>query len=95
MGTFWQVNAGSGQRPQGGQAGQLDVSVLDDDDVVGGATTGAGQLGQTGGTTDDFKMYKSSSPGGIIDCGIPGGSQLLYCPFPFMLLISTGAVGPG
>jgi hypothetical protein len=71
------------------------VSVLDEDDVVGGATIGAGQLGQTGGTTDDFKIYKSSSPGGIIDFEIPRGNQLLYCPSPFMLFIVTGAVGAG
>jgi hypothetical protein len=37
---------------------------------------GAGQIGQTGGTTCDFNIYKSSSPGGIILRGTPGGNEL-------------------
>ena len=80
------MNAGSGQRAQAGHAGQLEVSVLEDDDedvAVELDTIGAGQLGQTGGTTEDFNIYKSSSPGGIMEAGIPPGSQLLYCPFEF------------
>jgi len=63
LGTFWQVKEGSGQRAHAGQAGQLEVSVVEEDDedvAVDGNTTGAGQLGQTGGTTDDFNIYKSS-----------------------------------
>ena len=30
-----------------------------------------GHAGHTGGTISDFKMYKSSSPGGIIEESIP------------------------
>jgi hypothetical protein len=42
-----------------------------------GHTEDEGQAGQTGGTTSDFNIYKSSWPGGIADAGTPGGSELL------------------
>jgi hypothetical protein len=69
LGTFLQSNLGSGHLAQGGQGG-------------GGLSSlhfriGGGQAGQTGGTTSDFNMYKSSFPGGIIFLGIPLGNELL------------------
>ena len=51
-----------GQGWQGFCLGQLDV---------------VGHAGQTGGTISDFKMYKSSSPGGIAEAGTPSGPSLL------------------
>ncbi len=62
-GTFLHLNAGSGHRPHGGHGGHLPFV---------GHTLISGHLGHTGGTIDDFKTYKSSSPFGICDGGIPG-----------------------
>jgi hypothetical protein len=50
------VNAGSGQRAQGGQGGG---------GLLSEQTETSGHLGQTGGTMLDFNTYKSSSPSGI------------------------------
>ena len=63
-----QSKAGSGQRAQGGQGGHLLASKLS-------GHIGSGHRGHTGGTTCDFNIYKSSSPGGIWDLGIPGGNE--------------------
>jgi len=70
LGTFLQSNLGSGHLAHGGQGGGGLLSLH--------FSMGCGQAGQTGGTTSDFKMYKSSFPGGIIDLGIPLGNELLY-----------------
>ena len=50
------LKAGSGHLAQGGHGGQ--------GFGLGHAAT-SGHLGQTGGTTSDFRIYKSSSPSGI------------------------------
>jgi len=54
---------GSGHLAQAGHAGH--GSFLGQADTVGHA-------GHTGGTICDFNIYKSSSPFGICDFGIPG-----------------------
>ena len=66
-----QSKAGSGQRAHGGQGGHLVASKLSED-----WTIGSGHFGHTGGTTWDFNIYKSSSPEGIWERGIPGGKEL-------------------
>ena len=60
---------GSGHLAHAGHGGHFSVRGHAADD---------GQAGQTGGTTSDFKIYKSSCPGGIIRPGIPLGNELLY-----------------
>jgi len=57
-------------RSQGGQAPHLVSSNL------GSGQTRFGHTGHTGGTTSDFKMYRSSCPVGICDLGTPGGNEL-------------------
>ena len=66
-----QSNAGSGHLAQGGQGGTLLRSVLS---LLW--TIGSGHLGHTGGTTCDFRIYKSSWPGGIWLALIPVGKEL-------------------
>ena len=58
---------GSGHLAHAGQGGQ--GSCL-------GQAADVGQAGQTGGTTSDFSIYKSSWPFGIWLLGTPGGSVL-------------------
>ncbi|MCS5622744.1 MAG: hypothetical protein NZ735_02125, partial [Candidatus Marinimicrobia bacterium] len=55
-------SAGSGHLAQGGHGGH---------GFARGQTEGEGQIGQTGGTISDFKMYIFSLPGGIFFLEIP------------------------
>jgi hypothetical protein len=59
---------GSGHLPHGGHGAHESVLLL----IHG---TGEGHAGHTGGTISDFNIYKSSSPGGILLDGIPGGKS--------------------
>ena len=61
-------NDGSGHLAQAGQGGHFSCLGHADD---------TGHTGQTGGTISDFKMYKSSCPGGIWLFEIPCGNELL------------------
>jgi hypothetical protein len=65
------VKAGSGQRAQGGHAGQ---------GFCLGHAEDCGHLGQTGGTMEDFNTYKWSSPSGILERRIP------FCSFQDLAL---------
>jgi hypothetical protein len=58
---------GSGHLAHAGQGGHC--SCL-------GIVDAAGHAGHTGGTISDFKIYKSSFPGGIIFFGMPCGNEL-------------------
>jgi len=60
---------GSGHLPHGGQGWHFFASAF------AGHVGHAGQAGQTGGTISDFKIYKSSDPGGIWLAGTPGGRE--------------------
>ena len=69
-----QSNAGSGQRAQGGQGGHLaepepedpeEPEEPDPEPEEEELIIGSGHLGHTGGTTCDFKIYRSSCPEGI------------------------------
>ena len=60
-------NAGSGHLAHAGQGGQ--GSCL-------GQAADVGHAGQTGGTTSDFNIYKSSFPGGIWFFETPEGRVL-------------------
>ena len=67
---------GSGHLAHAGQGGHFEalsgslLLLLLDEELY------AGQAGHTGGTTWDFKIYKSSWPDGIWLAGIPGGREL-------------------
>jgi len=69
---------GSGHLAHAGHGGHFSVRGQADD---------VGHAGHTGGTTSDFKMYKSSWPGGIMRAGIPVGNELLYWPLEFALAL--------
>jgi hypothetical protein len=61
LGTFSQVNCGSGHLAQGGQGGHLDLPHFSSQFILGGG----GHAGQIGVSACDFKIYKSSCPLGI------------------------------
>jgi hypothetical protein len=91
-----QSKAGSGQRAQDGQGGHFSLLEDEEDSLFPhvGHVGQDGQAGHTGGTTWDFKMYKSSCPSGIILFGIPGGKVELYIEFELEDVIAVFPCGP-
>ncbi len=65
VGTFLHSNGGNSHLPHGLHGGHLVASKLSEH-----LTTGV-HLGHIGGTICDLSIYKSSSPGGIFERGIP------------------------
>lgn len=66
VGTFLHSKLGSGHLLHGMQGGHFETSNFSSHFVII-----SGHFGHTGGTTSDFKMYKSSCPEGIKLLGMP------------------------